>query len=52
MTEAILVDRLQKSYGSRAVLKDLTFRVYRGEIFALLGVNGAGKTTALECIEG
>ncbi len=52
MTEAILVDRLQKSYGSRAVLKDLSFRVYRGEIFALLGVNGAGKTTALECIEG
>ena len=46
------MDRLQKSYGSRAVLKDLTFRVYRGEIFALLGVNGAGKTTALECIEG
>ena len=34
------------------MLRGLTFHVKRGEIFALLGVNGAGKTTALECIEG
>lgn len=49
---AISVENLQKSYKGRAVLKGVSFCVERGEIFALLGVNGAGKTTALECIEG
>ena len=34
------------------VLKGINFQIEKGEIFALLGVNGAGKTTALECIEG
>ena len=52
MTDAIRVDGLKKSYSGREVLKGLSFQVGRGEIFALLGVNGAGKTTALECIEG
>lgn len=52
MSYAIQVDRLKKSYGSHTVLKGLNFNVMKGEIFALLGVNGAGKTTALECIEG
>ena len=48
MNCAIRVEGLQKSYAGRAVLKGLTFTVEQGEIFALLGVNGAGKTTALE----
>ncbi len=52
MNEAIQVSGLKKSYGTHAVLHGLCFHVYEGEIFALLGVNGAGKTTALECIEG
>ena len=52
MNEAIRVEALRKSYGERTVLNGLTFSVQKGEIFALLGVNGAGKTTALECIEG
>lgn len=52
MTKAIEVVGLQKSYGGQAVLNQLNFDVEKGEIFALLGVNGAGKTTALECIEG
>lgn len=52
MNAAIHVRGLKKSYGSRAVLKGLDFQIRSGEIFALLGVNGAGKTTALECIEG
>lgn len=30
----------------------MSFEVKKGEVFALLGTNGAGKTTALECIEG
>jgi len=51
MNYAIQIDGLKKSYGNHTVLKGLTFNVIKGEIFALLGVNGAGKTTALECIE-
>lgn len=52
MKDAIRVENLIKRYGDRTVLKGLSFRVAKGEIFALLGANGAGKTTALECIEG
>lgn len=52
MINAIQVHELKKSYGSHTVLKGLNFQIESGEIFALLGVNGAGKTTALECIEG
>lgn len=52
MNYAIQVDGLKKSYNGNNVLKGLKFDVVKGEIFALLGVNGAGKTTALECIEG
>ncbi len=52
MMDAISVRDLHKSYGSKAVLRGLSFAVKQGEIFALLGVNGAGKTTAMECIEG
>lgn len=52
MNEAIKISSLTKSYGTHAVLKGLDFCVHQGEIFALLGTNGAGKTTSLECIEG
>ena len=52
MSSAIQVHELKKSYGSHMVLKGLDFQIEKGEIFALLGINGAGKTTALECIEG
>lgn len=49
---AIQVCGLKKSYDSHMVLKGLDFEIKKGEVFALLGVNGAGKTTSLECIEG
>lgn len=52
MDSVIKVENLTKSYGSHQVLKGVDLSVERGEIFALLGGNGAGKTTALECIEG
>lgn len=52
MTDALRVTGLRKSYGKKEVLKGIDLCVRKGEIFALLGVNGAGKTTALECIEG
>ena len=52
MTNVIQINHLKKSYGNHVVLQDLNFSVNQGEIFAILGVNGAGKTTALECMEG
>ena len=52
MNSAIQVRGLKKSYGGSIVLGGLDFDIEKGETFALLGVNGAGKTTALECIEG
>ena len=52
MNETIKISGLKKSYGTHVVLNGLDFCVRQGEIFALLGVNGVGKTTSLECIEG
>ena len=52
MNKAIEIGNLTKSYGTHIVLNGLDFCIQQGEIFALLGVNGAGKTTSLECIEG
>lgn len=52
MSNAIEITDLKKSYGNHEVLKEVNFCVKRGEIFGILGVNGSGKTTILECIEG
>lgn len=48
----IEVDRLNVKYGDFHAVKDLSFQVERGELYALLGTNGAGKTSTLEVIEG
>ena len=51
MTEAaIQVKGLQKSYKQLHVLKDVDFEVKKGSIFALLGSNGAGKTTIVRIL--
>jgi ABC-2 type transport system ATP-binding protein len=47
----ITVNNLVKNYGDFNAVKDVSFKVYEGEIFGLLGPNGAGKTTTLEIIE-
>ncbi len=52
MTDIIEIKELKKSYGNNTVLKGLNLTIHKGEILALLGVNGAGKTTMLECTEG
>ncbi|NEM08692.1 ABC transporter ATP-binding protein [Geodermatophilus normandii] len=46
------VDELNVSYGDFHAVKDLSFQVEPGELYALLGTNGAGKTSALEVVEG
>lgn len=48
----ITVSGLTKSYGSRQVLHGIDLNVDEGEILGVLGPNGSGKTTAVECIGG
>lgn len=49
-SEAISVKGLKKSFQDKQVLKGVDFEVSRGEIFALLGSNGAGKTTIVNIL--
>lgn len=48
----VQVERLRKVYGSVVAVDDISFEVHEGEIFGIVGLNGAGKTTSIECIEG
>ena len=46
------VKDLQVYYGVIQALKGISFHVEQGEVIALIGANGAGKTTAFNCITG
>ncbi len=48
----IQVEGLTKKFGNFTAVNDISFNVYRGEIFAFLGANGAGKTTAMRMLCG
>ena len=48
----IELESVSKRYGSRTVVRDLSFTVERGEIVGFLGPNGAGKTTTMRMIAG
>ncbi|MFM7424886.1 MAG: ATP-binding cassette domain-containing protein [Elainella sp.] len=50
MTFAVVIQNLQKRYGSVEAVKDVSLTVKPAEIFGLLGPNGAGKTTTLRCL--
>lgn len=50
MEAAITVNDLKKSYGENDVLKGVNFTVESGKVFALLGSNGAGKTTIINIL--
>lgn len=50
MSKIIEVSGLQKSYKANHVLKDVSFTIDKGSIFALLGSNGAGKTTVIKIL--
>lgn len=52
MPEILQVANLKKSYGQAQILKNLSFSIAEGEFFGLLGHNGAGKSTAIDCILG
>ena len=49
---AIEIRGLSKAYGEKMVVDGLTMDIRRGEFFSLLGVNGAGKTTAIRMLTG
>lgn len=46
------VQQLRKSYGKKTVLKGVDFSLLEGEVFGLIGKNGAGKSTTIDCIVG
>lgn len=48
----IEIKNLTKSYGDVKAVKNLSFTVHEGELFAFLGVNGAGKSTTINIISG
>ena len=49
---AVRVRKLTKSFSGRRVVDDLSFDVQKGEVFALMGHNGAGKSTTIDLILG
>jgi ribose transport system ATP-binding protein len=49
---AIEVNGIRKSFGRVEVVKGVSFKVRKGEIHALLGANGAGKSTIIGCLSG
>ena len=50
--DAIRIEGLKKSFGKIKAVDGLSFRVREGELFALLGANGAGKSTTIGIISG
>lgn len=52
MKNIIAIEHLSKSFGEVKAVQDLSFRVKEGELFAFLGVNGAGKSTTISIICG
>lgn len=50
--QAIIVSNLTKKFGNQTAVNQLSFTVKRGSIFGLLGHNGAGKSTTIDCILG
>lgn len=52
MKSIIKVENLSKAYAQLKAVNNLSFSVEKGTVFGLLGANGAGKSTAIECILG
>lgn len=52
MDNIIQIDHLSKSFGEVKAVQDLSFRVKEGELFAFLGINGAGKSTTINIMCG
>jgi len=49
-TKMISISNISKSYNENPALKDISFEVYKGELFGLIGPDGAGKTTLMRIL--
>lgn len=52
MARAVVVRNLRRTYGEVVAVDDVSFHVDEGEIFGIIGPNGSGKTTTVECLQG
>ena len=52
MTALLVADKLELAYGEAVVCRDLSIEIAEGEIVALIGANGAGKSTTLRAVAG
>lgn len=52
MNPALKIDHLNKYFGKKQILHDISFETYPGEVFGFLGPNGAGKTTTIKIAVG
>lgn len=51
-SSGLVIDNLRKSYKKKVVIRDVSMKLDRGEVIALLGPNGSGKTTSFYAIAG
>ncbi len=49
---SLIVEKVNKTYGNKKVVKDISFKLDKPGVFGLLGTNGAGKTTTIRMILG
>ncbi len=52
MSKILSVKNIQKNYGKKTVIRDVSLEILKGEVVGLLGPNGAGKTTSFYMIVG
>jgi len=52
MTETVILDQVTKSYGGFNAISDASFSLHAGDSIALVGHNGAGKTTMIKLMLG
>ena len=52
MAKLIEIKNLRKSFNGKAVLKDINLEINKGDIVAIIGASGSGKSTMIRCIAG